>query len=84
LKRSSTLRIPVTPCPANSHTRNYVALAGFAPEPPEPEVAATLSEGRDNSKLNALRNLVTSAVEHAEEGVSLPPKIHGALPSLRR
>jgi hypothetical protein len=51
---------------------------------PEPEVAATLSEGRDNSKLRELRNLVTSAVEHAEEGVSLPPKIHGALPSLRR
>jgi hypothetical protein len=33
LKRSSTLSISGHPCPANSHTRNYAALARFAPEP---------------------------------------------------
>lgn len=51
---------------------------------PEPEVAAVLSEGRDKSNLHALRDLVTCAVEHAQEGVSVLPKIHGALAALRR
>jgi hypothetical protein len=51
---------------------------------PEPEVAAVLSEGRDKSNLHGLRGLVACAVEHAEEGVIVPPKIHGALPALRR
>jgi hypothetical protein len=51
---------------------------------PEPEVAAVLSESRDNSNLHALRSLLTRAVDYAEESVSVPPRIHGALPSLRR
>lgn len=51
---------------------------------PEAEVAAVLSEGRDASNLHALRSLLMCAVEHAEEGVSVPPRIHGALSALRR
>jgi hypothetical protein len=39
LKRSSTLSIPGHPGPANSHTRNYAALVGFAPEPTEATTA---------------------------------------------